>query len=198
MNKPYSESCDQNRDPILSVISPLLKECASVFEIGSGTGQHAIYFAQKMPHLVWHTSDLKENLPGINSWLDDASLPNITNPVELDVSSANWPGEEYDAIFSANTSHIMHWPDVESMFSGCGSILKTGGKFMLYGPFNYDHKYTSESNRRFDQWLKSRDAESGIRDFEALNILAEQAGLMLQNDFEMPANNRLLYWAKYQ
>lgn len=196
MNKPYSESCDQNREPILSVIQPLLADRASLLEIGSGTGQHAVYFAAKMPHLTWHTSDCAEYLAGIQAWMADAKLENLKSPFTLDVSASNWPERSFDAVFSANTAHIMHWRDVEALFAGVGKVLSNGGGFMLYGPFNYKRQYTSESNERFDGWLKSRDPESGIRDFEDLCDLAELAGMELQQDFEMPDNNRILYWEK--
>ncbi len=194
--KPYSTSCDENREPILAVIQPLLTNCCSVLEIGSGTGQHAVYFAEKMPHLVWHTSDCTINHAGINMWLQQAELANTREPVELDVSSSTWPQPGFEAVFSANTAHIMHWPDVEAMFTGIGTMLSTGGRFLLYGPFNYGNRYTSESNARFDNLLKSRDPYSGIRNFEDLDTLAHHAGMVLRNDYEMPANNRILYWEK--
>jgi cyclopropane fatty-acyl-phospholipid synthase-like methyltransferase len=194
--KPYAESCDENRGPILSVIQPLLQDCSSVLEIGSGTGQHAVYFAEKMPHLVWHTSDCTEYLAGIRLWLDEAALDNLRAPIALDVARSEWPDGSFDAVFSANTAHIMHGPDVEAMFSGVGSVLTSGGRFLLYGPFNYNQRYTSESNAGFDAWLKSRDPGSGLRDFEALDALARDAGMRLERDHEMPVNNRMLYWVK--
>lgn len=194
--KPYSESCDQNRAPILQVIQPLLLHSASVLEIGSGTGQHAVYFAERMPQLVWHTSDCIEYHAGIRAWLEESGLDNVREPVALDVSVSAWPQRKFDAVFSANTAHIMHWHDVEAMFAGVGSVLSAGGRFLLYGPFNYNNRYTSESNRRFDAMLKSRDPLSGLRDFEALDRLARRAGLFLKQDYEMPVNNRILYWEK--
>ncbi len=196
MLKPFADSCDENREPILSVIQPLLKDCSTVFEIGSGTGQHAAYFAGKLPHLVWHTSDCAEYHAGINMWLEEAGLENTRAPVKLNVSTSAWPTQRFDAVFSANTTHIMHWPDVVAMFSGVGSLLSAGGRFLLYGPFNYDSQYTSESNARFDGWLKSGDRKSGIRDFADLDKLAQQAGMQLKYDYSMPANNRILYWEK--
>jgi len=192
--KPYSESCDQNREPILRVIQPLLADRRGVLEIGSGTGQHAVFFARQMPHLIWHTSDRVENHPGIRLWLDQASLPNLRTPLPLDVARDPWPEIGVDAVFSANTAHIMGWPDVQAMFRGVGRVLPTGGLFLLYGPFNYAGAYTSDSNARFDQWLKGRDPDSGIRDFEALDQQAREAGMRLHDDFEMPANNRILCW----
>lgn len=194
--KPYSESCDQNREPILKVIQPLLKPRHSVLEIGSGSGQHAVFFARQMPHLIWHTSDRVENHPGIRLWIDEANLSNLRSPLPLDVARDPWPEIEVDAVFSANTAHIMGWPDVQAMFRGVGRVLPTGGLFLLYGPFNYGGAYTSDSNARFDQWLKGRDSDSGIRDFEALDQQAREAGMRLHEDYEMPANNRILCWCR--
>ncbi|WP_321528799.1 DUF938 domain-containing protein [Sedimenticola selenatireducens] len=194
--KPYSESCDQNRDPILSVIQPLFAELTRVLEIGSGTGQHAVYFAAAMPHLTWHTSDCLEYHDGIRLWLEEAALPNVRPPLQLDVARSVWPSLDVEAVFSANTAHIMHWPEVEAMFAGVGGLLPAGGLFALYGPFNYQGRFTSDSNARFDGWLKQRDPAMGVRDFEALDCLANAAGMALMQDFEMPANNRILCWRR--
>ncbi len=194
--KPYAESCDQNRDPILGVISRLFAQSSKVLEVGSGTGQHAVYFACKMPHLVWQTSDRAEHHQGIRMWIDESGLLNVAAPLLLDVCQEEWPVLGVDAVFSANTAHIMHWPEVKAMFQGVGRVLDSAGIFALYGPFNYQRSYTSESNAKFDRWLKLRDSDSGIRDFEPLNRLANVAGMSLIDDFEMPANNRLLAWRK--
>lgn len=194
--KPYSEACEQNRKPILAVIEPLFRGCSAVLEIGSGSGQHAVYFARKLPHLVWHTSDLQENHAGIEVWLQEAGLGNTRSPLPLDVRQPRWPQVEADAVFSANTLHIMHWPHIESMFAAIGRLLPPSGLLVLYGPFNYRGNYTSQSNARFDQWLKARDPDSGIRDFEAVDRLAQLAGLTLQRDYAMPANNRVLCWRR--
>lgn len=196
MQKPYAESCDQNREPILAILREVFADRQQVLEIGSGTGQHAVYFAQHFPHLVWHTSDLPENHAGIHMWLDEAGLENVRAPVALDVSASHWPAIPADAVFSANAVHIMSWAHVENMFEGIGRMLPPGGKLCLYGPFNYDGKFTSDSNARFDVWLKQRDPVSGVRDFEAIDQLANINGLYLVNDFTMPANNRLLYWQR--
>lgn len=194
--KPYSESCDQNREPILSVIQPLFADVRDVLEIGSGTGQHAVFFGEKMPHLTWQTSDVALYHQGIQMWLDEAALPNVKAPLSLDVGDA-WPPSQFDAVYSANTVHIMGWDAVEACFAGVGRVLNTGGVFALYGPFNYNGQFTSDSNAQFDVWLKQRDPVSGVRDFEALDKLAQQAGMTLQHDYEMPANNRVLVWQKH-
>ena len=194
--KPYAESCDQNRDPIFEVIQPLLKDKKSILEIGSGTGQHAAYFAQKMPHLIWQTSDQQPYHEGIKLWLDDANLDNTPPPILLNVSTDVWPKQNFDAIFSANAVHIMAWDNVVDFFENAPKLLNKGGLFILYGPFNYNQQYTSESNARFDIWLKQRDSHSAIRDFEALDELAQKSGMTLQNDYALPANNRIIVWKK--
>ncbi|MFZ1386021.1 MAG: DUF938 domain-containing protein [Thiolinea sp.] len=194
--KPYAASCDENRDPILAVLRPLLAEHKSVLEIGSGTGQHAVYFGEQLPHLTWQTSDQLEYHQGIKAWLQDTQLPNVLAPLVLDVRQTEWPQLKIDAIFSANTLHIMSWAAVQACFAGVSSLLAANGLFIVYGPFNYGGQFTSASNARFEQWLKQRDPESGIRNFEDLQVLAAKAGMELQADYEMPVNNRVLVWRK--
>jgi cyclopropane fatty-acyl-phospholipid synthase-like methyltransferase len=194
--KPYSESCDQNRDPIFNIIQPILASKTAVLEIGSGTGQHAVYFAAKMPHLQWITSDRAENHSGIQQWLSEAKLDNTQGPLLLDVTQEAWPKVTVDAVFSANSTHIMHEADVDHLFAGVGRTLTKGGLFILYGPFNYGNQYTSESNANFDKWLKQGDPLRGIRNFEDLDGLATQAGMRLTSDVSMPANNRILIWQR--
>ncbi|MCW8931971.1 MAG: class I SAM-dependent methyltransferase [Gammaproteobacteria bacterium] len=198
--KPFSESCEQNKEVILNTIQPLLSSRHNVLEIGSGTGQHAIYFSQAMPHLQWHTSDRYEALSGIQMWLDefcsDDRLSNVHPPIVLDVAQSNWPALNVDAIFTANTLHIMNWNEVQIFFKHAPKLLNHDGILLIYGPFNYDGKYTSKSNEHFDSWLKSRDSESGIRDFSELEKLATEGGLTFLDDYEMPENNRILCWKK--
>ena len=196
MNKPFAESCEQNKVVILEVIQPLLQQARRVLEIGSGTGQHAVYFAAAMPHLEWFTSDRQEHHAGIQQWLDEVACDTIHPPMGLDVVRDEWPKLKFDAVFTANTAHIMHWEEVQAMFAGVGQLLERDGLFLMYGPFNYNHRYTSDSNARFDAWLKQRDPLSGIRNFEDLETLAGQAGMRLAMDFAMPANNRILSWQK--
>ena len=196
MSKPYSESCDQNRDPIFDIIRPLLADKKHLLEIGSGTGQHAVYFAEKLPHLIWQCSDQADYLDGIQMWLDEANLSNTPTPIRLNVSNDTWPSGPFDAIYSANAVHIMSWENVVDFIAHAGKTLSPGGILILYGPFNYNGKYTSESNARFDIWLKQRDPQSAIRDFEAMDKLANKAGLELIDDYAMPANNRILCWQK--
>lgn len=196
IEKPFSESCEQNKHVILDVLNTEFSGINTVLEVGSGTGQHAVFFAQQLPHLQWQCSDCAEALAGISAWLDEAALQNTKPPVELDVSSSDWPDCCYDAVFSANAVHIMSWQAVVDMFAGIGNILTDTGVLCLYGPFNYNGNYTSESNARFDSWLKQRDQLSGIRGFEDLDSLATGIGLTLINDHAMPANNRTLVWQR--
>ena len=194
--KPYSEACEENKAPILEVLRDVFAGVRSVLEIGSGTGQHAVYFAQNLPGLVWQSSDLIVNLSGIQAWQGEAELPNLPPPIVLDVNRADWPVADVDAVFSANTAHIMSWSAVQQMFAGVGRVLGTRGIFALYGPFSYGGCHVSVSNARFDAWLRERDPASGVRDFDALNTLAEAADLRLMRDFEMPVNNRTLVWRR--
>ncbi|MHB1084567.1 MAG: DUF938 domain-containing protein [Thiobacillus sp.] len=195
-NKPFSESCVQNRAPILAVLREVFADRSHVLEIGSGTGQHAVDFGAELPHLRWQTADVPHYHPGIHAWLDEAALANVLPPIALDVNQTAWRSGRYDAVFSANTLHIMSWPEVEQFFEGVGTVLEPGGVLTVYGPFNYHGAYTSESNARFDSWLKSRAPASGVRDFEAIEALARAQGLILQQDIAMPANNRTLVWRK--
>ncbi|KGM54030.1 methylase [Lysobacter arseniciresistens ZS79] len=213
-DKPFSPACERNRDPILAVLREHFAEARHVLEVGSGTGQHAVHFAAAMPWLAWQCSDRAEHLPGIRTWLDEAALANTPPPLQLDVDQwsslprsgepATLPGpatleaiarrDPFDAVFSANTLHIMGWPQVRAFFAGVGVLLPRGGTLAVYGPFNYGGDYTSDSNREFDRWLRARDPASGIRDFEAVDALARDAGLALQADIAMPANNRCVVW----
>jgi SAM-dependent methyltransferase len=166
-----------------------------VLEIGSGTGQHAAYFAPALPHLAWQPSDVAENLPGIRAWVADCAASNLLAPIELDVER-EWPRLQADAVFSANTCHIMSWPQVERMFEQVGRLLPARGIFAIYGPFNYGGRFTSESNARFDAMLRTRDPAGGLRDYEAIVALAKRCALTAAEDNPMPANNRLLVFER--
>ena len=195
MQPPFSQAAENNQGPILEVIQGLFSPLERVLEVGSGTGQHAVYFARNMPTLFWQTSDRPENHGAINSWLDRAGLPNLGRPLALDVNET-WSIEPVPAVFSANTLHIMSWLEVENFFTKLAEIILPKGLLCVYGPFNYQGHYTSDSNARFDAWLHEQNPASAIRDFEKVNELAIKSGLYLQSDTAMPANNRLLHWQK--
>jgi hypothetical protein len=186
--KPFSDAAERNRAPILAILKRVFKDRKRVLEIGSGTGQHAACFARELPHLVWQASDVAEHLPGIREWVSTPA------PIELDVDK-EWPRVDADAVFSANTCHILSWPQVERMFRHIGKMhgVKT---LCIYGPFSYGGKHTSESNARFDAMLRARDPASGVREVERIDALAQRAGLSLAEDNAMPANNRLLVFQK--
>lgn len=194
--KPFSEACERNREPILRVLRDVFASSGSVLEIGSGTGQHAVYFAQALPHLTWQTADLPENHAGIRTWIDEAGLSNVRAPLALDVNDLRWPIDRADAVFTANTLHIVSWESVDSMFRGASRILSPRGPFCVYGPFSYGGRHTSPSNAGFDSMLRMRDPESGIRDFESVCELAAGYGLKFEADHPMPANNRLLVFLR--
>jgi len=194
MNKEFSTACERNREPILAILQDVFADRTRVLEIGSGTGQHAVYFGAALPHLIWQTSDLSQNHFSILAWQEEAHLPNVLPPLALDVKADYWPEKSFDAIFSANTCHIMAWEEVVAMFAGIGQVLLPEGIVCIYGPFNYGGKFTSASNAQFDASLKYRAPHMGIREIEAVNALAENQGMHLRADHAMPANNRLLVW----
>lgn len=194
MLKPFSQACANNSQPIAEQLSRLLATAESVFEIGSGTGQHAAYFAQALPHLIWHTSDLRINHEGIDAWVTEAKLSNLMPPLEFDVTSEQKPVQRYGAVFMANTLHIMDPKTVEACIEQSAQLLEASGLLVVYGPFNYDGQFTSDSNARFDQWLKATNPEQGIRDLEWIDKLAADQGLVMVEDIAMPANNRLITW----
>ncbi len=194
-SKPFSAASERNREPILTVLREQFAAVRSVLEVGSGTGQHAVHFAQALPHLTWLCSDRAENLPGVRLWLEEAALPNTPVPIELDVTG-EWPSTGFDAVFTANTLHIMGWSEVERFFASLPRVLNPAALLTVYGPFNRAGRFTSASNARFDAELKLADPKRGIRDFDAVDRLAQAAGLTLHEEREMPANNGCVTWRR--
>ncbi len=191
--KPFSPASERNRGPILDVLRDHYTNVHSVLEIGSGTGQHAVHFAAALPHLTWQTSDVADNLPGIRRWLDEAALPNTPAPFEFDVAGA-WPAGRFDAVYTANTLHIMGWAEVERLFEGLPEVLAPHGLLTVYGPFKRAGAFSGEGDARFDVALREADPLRGIRDLEAVDAIAAIAGLERIDDRAMPANNRCLTW----
>lgn len=195
-DKPFSEYAERNSGPILEVLRNELSACSSVLEIGSGTGQHAVRFARALPHLKWQTSDRHENRSGIAAWVNAAALANLLPPLPLDVLTDADPAGSWDAVFSANTAHIMSAAAVAKMFAIAGRVLGVGGVFCLYGPFRQGGRFNTESNAAFHQTLRSRDPEMGIRDLEFLDELGTVNDLVRIRLYTMPANNHLAVWIK--
>ena len=194
--KQFAPSCERNKDEILQVLQEALPPSGVVLEVGSGTGQHAVYFAQHLPQVIWQPTDLKPNLASIRAWSDEAKLANVRAPLELDLLSGSWPLTSVDAAVCINTVHIVSWPGVENLFAGIGRILRPGGVMYVYGAYRYASRPLESSNEEFDRWLKARDPVSGVRDFEAVNTLAQRHGLQLTQDRAMPGNNRSIWWTK--
>jgi len=195
-SRPFSESAESNKDSILKIISKIFTDETCVLEIGSGTGQHAVYFTEQLPHLTWQPTELKDKIQGIKMWLETAKHNRILEPQLLDVTKDCQMQKKYQYVFTANTAHFIAWSEVQAMFCVVGKLLSPGGFFVQYGPFNYQGRFTSESNEKFDQWLKAEDPNRGIRNFEDLTSLATENGVQLFKDYEMPANNRTLVWQK--
>ena len=196
MDKPFSQACENNKQPILEVLSRYLTEPASLLEVGSGTGQHAAFLSGMLPHIRWQPSDVMGNLAGISSWTEETGHPNLATPILFNVNQTDALPQAHDHLFSANTLHIMSWPEVETFFTLIPQLVNTAGYVFFYGPFKYNGDFTSPSNANFDLWLKERGQHQGIRDFEAIAGLAEQADLSLVEDVRMPANNQVLVWKK--
>jgi hypothetical protein len=194
---PYSQAAENNREPILAQLQRLLEPAASALEIGAGTGQHAVAFAAALPQLRWQPTETPVALATLRLRCAAADLPNLAAPLALDIAERPWHIDWPDAVYTANTLHIVSREIVEALFAACGEQATQGSHLLVYGPFNYGGKYTAKSNARFDDWLHARDSASGIRDFEWVDGLAQRAGYALVEDIAMPANNRLLCWENH-
>jgi cyclopropane fatty-acyl-phospholipid synthase-like methyltransferase len=193
---PFSEACERNKGPILEVLRVAFADRTQVLEIGSGTGQHAVHFAAHLTHLTWHPTEQLAYLADLASRVKLEGTRNLRQPTVLDVKQTIWPLRSVDALYSANTVHIMSWVEVEAMFRGVDAVLSPHGVVCIYGPFRYEGRYTSESNRDFDLMLKDRDPSSGLRDMTDLGALAGRHSLRLRVDHDLPANNRLLEFVR--
>ena len=192
----HSPSFERNKQPILEVLRRVIPPSSQVLEIGSGTGQHAAYFAAQLSQVQWQPTDLRENLDSIGAWRDQAGVTSVAEPLVLDLFSDDWPVARADVIVCINTIHIVSWRGVKRLFIGAGRLLPKGGILYAYGPYRYRHRPLEPSNEQFDLWLKNRDPNSGVREFESVDALAQDNGLVHVGDIAMPANNRSLWWCK--
>lgn len=192
-DRPFSQACENNKQPILDVLSRVFAKCKAILEIGSGTGQHAVFFAAKLNHLAWYTSDRPDYHHGIKMWLQDTDVKNLHPPVTFTVGDNDWPIASVDGVFTANTTHIMQPLEAQLMMQLVAKNLPLGGVFCQYGPFTIDGQYTSESNQVFDQHLSEQHC-GGIRDIGELVSWA--VPMTLIETIAMPANNFLLVWKK--
>ncbi len=193
---PFSPACERNKRPIVEVLQQWLSNDARVLEIGAGTGQHAVYFSSLMPDVHWQSTDVAENVEQLRVRFEREAPGRLPEPLALDVRDQDWPGGPFDAVFSANTLHIMPFENAPRLFEGAARALTGNGLLLCYGPFMDDGVHTSESNRSFDASLRLRDPSMGIRDTTELRPLAEAVGLFLRDDIPMPANNRVLVFEK--
>jgi SAM-dependent methyltransferase len=193
---PFSEACERNKEPILDVLRSVFADRSNVLEIGSGTGQHAVHFATHLEHVTWHPTERLSAVPQLAARIQTEGGRNLRQPMVLDVRQSVWPLRSVDAVFTANTLHILSWSEVTAMFQGIGGTLTSGGVVCIYGPFRYAGRYTSPSNLEFDRLLQERDPESGIREIHDLTELASGFGLRLEADHDLPAYNRLLVFMK--
>lgn len=193
--KDYAPACDRNSALILAELETALAASRSVLEVGAGTGQHAVCFAAGLPHLQWTPADRPGYLRSIMAWSAEAGLGNLDPPLEIDLLDDQIDTPPFDAIVCINTIHIVAWQGTERLFE-LARRLPEGGVMYVYGPYRYSDRPLEPSNESFDVWLKDRDPVSGVRDFDAVNQLAMDAGLVLQCDNAMPANNRSIWWQK--
>ncbi|HAD36905.1 MAG TPA: DUF938 domain-containing protein [Gammaproteobacteria bacterium] len=194
--KRFSEACNRNQAPILAVLKEVLPDTGRVLEIGSGTGQHAAYFSRSLPDLAWQPSDLAEALPSIEAWREESGAPNLNPPMVIDLLGNNDTPSRVDAIVCINTAHIVAWTGVERLFSIAANILEPKGVLYFYGPYRYPDHALEPSNVAFDRWLKEQNSVSGIRDYAAVESLAESNGFILGGDRSMPSNNRSIWWVR--
>lgn len=195
--KPFSPSAERNREPILAVLREWLADRTRVLEIGSGTGQHAAYFGAALPQLIWQTSEVAANLPGIRMWLAEAALPNTPPPVVFDLDrnpEIETPTARFDAVFTANTFHIVSWQQVERLFASLPALMRPGGLLMVYGPFKQHGQFSGPGDASFDERLRTEVPHRGLRDLEAVDEIAQRAGLTRVENRAMPANNRFVAW----
>jgi len=194
--KPFAPAADKNKVAICAALQREIKAGDQVLEIGSGTGQHITWFATHIPNATWQPSDLAHNLSGIDAWITESNCSNIHPPVELDVEHTPWPVQKADVCYSANTLHIMNWHAIEALFKHASVLLGNGGKLCIYGPFRISGEHVSESNAQFDEQLRARNQESGVRDLNDLDCLAAQLDFDPPKSIRLPANNFLVVWEK--
>lgn len=187
----------RNQDAILEVLRRCLPATGSVLEIASGSGEHGLYFSRELPGLEWRPTDTQaEALDSIAAWRAQEGPPNLLEPLGLDAASSEWPVTAADAVVCINMIHISPWAATQGLMAGAGRILRPDGVLYTYGPYREAGVKTAPSNEAFDESLKSRNLEWGLRDVEAVSAEAVKHGLSLIERVEMPANNLSLVFQK--
>ncbi len=197
--KPFAPAAEENKADILRVLKQVItEENFRLMEVGSGTGQHAVFCAPHFPSLQWVTTDTADKLEGITMWLREAQVPNVHGPVAYEVGKDEFPRQKCDVVFAANIFHILSWKNDKTLIKALGNRLREGSKVLFYGAFNYGGKFTSKSNEAFDAALKAKNPQSGIRHFEDVQKAMTKAGFEFVKDFEMLFNNRILYFKRLE
>lgn len=194
-NMLFSQAAENNKSPISEIIKLYIKDKSKILEIGSGTGQHVSYFSHLFPKCTWQPSDVECKL-SLNDLITNQQS-NILKPISLNVSHKQaWPLCKYDLVYTANTSHIMSWPEVILMIEMVADILNDDGLFICYSPFKFKGEFTTKSNHNFDDFLKQQKSSMGIRDCEAIKDEASKNKILFLNKHDMPANNHILVFQK--
>ena len=197
----FSEACERNKQPIADALARWLPRPARVLEIGSGSGQHAVHITRRISQVHWQPSERAEHCLDLQQRIDLegrsqlAAASQLADAITLDVSAGPWPDGPYEAVFTANTAHIMPASAVPELVAGAAAVLAPGGLLLLYGPFSDGGRHSAPSNAAFDAHLRSIDPAMGVRDADWITALAESRGLRALADVAMPANNRLLIFA---
>lgn len=196
----FSPSAERNAEPILRVLKDLFPAHGMVLEIGCGTGEHAVCFAAAMPTLTWLPADPDPAYRASTaSWIGFKGLGNVLAPIDVDASSPIWGVEmlaPFDAMVSINMVHIAPWAATVGLFSGTGRLLRKGGLLCLYGPFVHSGIHNAPTKAAFDESLRTRNPDWGLRDIADLELIAQAAGLRLDKSVDMPANNTLLVFRR--
>lgn len=196
MTRPFSPASERNKQPIFRVVDTLLPEGARVLEIGAGTGQHAEFFTLKRPDLDWLATDVGARIADLEGVAHATGSPPRFRVEPLELGQDDWPDGPFDAVFTANTLHIMPWPNTARLIEGASRLLSPAGLLICYGPFKAQGRHNADSNIEFDQSLRARDPLMGIRDLVELRRLGEQFALPVRSEISLPANNRLIVFGK--
>jgi hypothetical protein len=187
----------RNREPIAGVLSEWLPEIGLVLELASGTGEHAIFFAERFPRLQWQPTDLHPDaIKSIAAWRELAGLPNVRAPLALDASADSWPVDRADAMLSINMVHISPWASATGLLDGAARLLAQGAPLILYGPWLKKGGPVAPSNLDFDSDLRRRNPSWGLRLVEDFAAAAAERGLALEQTRDMPANNLMLLFRR--